>query len=1326
MVQVFAKPSKSKEIRVRDASSPIGANSDAMGKMPSPAMGARMGAGTGGMGIGMGTAGTSSGMKKQKLGVRPLRRLVSTMWLTKGAFIAALVSTFMVTAFDIIIPMLSGSAVDVATGQSDTPLATVVTILVIVALARYVFQFGRRFTAGLLSNSLQHTLRLQIMESLLRLDGPAQDKLRSGQLVSRSISDLNLTQAMVAMLPMTIGHLLKVVGTIAVLVWISPVLSLIALAVMPVLIALTFLSRRTLFAATWSAQQAVADLATHVEETTTGVRVVKAFAQEEREITKLERIARDIYAKMIRQGRMQARFQPAVQQLPAFANIAGIGVGGYLALHGHITVGTFLAFSVYLSSLTAVASMVAGMIVQMQLGYASAARVFEVIDLAPEVPDPAHPATMIDGQLGLELSGVTFSMTTPAGTDHRILDELSFRVDPGATLAIVGPAGSGKSIAMNVIAGFYRPRAGRICFFNTAGDTVDLASLARADVRQAIGYCSDEPFLFSASIRENITMGRDFSEEEIIAAAKGAQAHEFISALEEGYDQVIGERGLTLSGGQRQRIALARVLIHNPRILLLDDATSAIDAETERRIYAHLKEHFADTTIVAIAHRHSTLELADTVAMVDHGRLLAAGTLPEMQEIHAFSQLMDYQPAPHRAGEDPVILLDQEGSEPPLDALWPRGANAAGAMPAMSSSAARMSSRAAGANPMSGGVPARGGRGGMATAAATPATQELLERVAKLPPATAVPPGDAARFRASLGKVSAHALFSHVRWLILGVIVLYVVGVAAGLAVPSLIRVAIDKGVQMADEQVLWKVTALGAGIVLLAWAINVATTILTTTTGERLLFELRIRSYSHLQRLGMDYYERTMSGTILTRMTTDIDALNTFLQTGLANTVVALTTLVGIMVLLAITSPLLALIALVGIPIIAVATVYFRRYSTTMYTRAREEVSSINAYFHESIAGLRAMQLHGMESFRLQEFGSKAKRFRDTRIRTQAAVAIYFPGINAVSELAQAATLAVGVGLVADGRLGTGVLVAFLLYLDRLYTPIQHLSQVFDNYQQAQVGFRRISDLLATAPSIVDKHDAATSYPPHVVANRATKDVAFKDVAFSYGQQLPLVTEHLSVTIQAGSTVAVVGPTGAGKSTFIKLIERFYDPVHGVVTAGDTDLKEFPVHGWRSRIGFVPQEAHLFSGTIADNIAYGRPEATREEITDAARRVGALSAIAAIPGGFHARIGERGLGLSSGQRQLVALARAEMCQPAIMLLDEATATLDPATEATILKASERVTQSRTSVVVAHRLATAARADRILVVDEGTIVEDGTHEQLLTFGGRYATLWGGQ
>ncbi|WFP67972.1 ABC transporter ATP-binding protein [Corynebacterium pseudotuberculosis] len=1216
------------------------------------------------------------------------RTLLATLWRQPVVVIAAILSTALTTLFDATIPLLAGSAVDAATGSSRHSVTVVVWALVIVAIARYAFQFGRRYLAGVLSNTFQHDLRIDVLRSLQLLDGPRQDQLITGQIVSRSISDLNLVQAMVAMFPILLGHFLKIAITLIILAWINPWLMLIAIISIPPLVWLSLRSRSTLFAATWSAQQAVANLATHIEETITGIRVVKAFVQEGRELTTLDSLSRRVYAEQMRSARLTARFKPLVQQLPNVALVVGIGLGGFLALRGHITIGSFLAFSAYLTSLTAVVSMLAGIVIQVQLGLSSFGRVMDVINLKPAYPDPDHPSDIPEGPLEIECDSVSFD---------GVLKDFSLSVSPGETISLVGPPGSGKTMLVQLLTGFYRPNSGAL---RVGG--VDYATISRSDLRAAIGCVFDDPFLYSASIRDNVDMGRGLSDADIFQAIQWAQAKDFISALPQGIDQVVGERGLTLSGGQRQRIAIARALATRPRILIFDDATSAVDASTERAIFRTIHSELPDTTILTVAHRHSTLTFSDRIALVEDGRVTRVGDGEEMREDPQFAHLMDLSSPTDKSDGDGSSVPFDSGVEPPWDRLWPASTTETDARLTMSSSTIRAAASSAGAK--------TGGRGGRAAAASMPATPELLARVDALPRASESPgPPPTGELR----RVSAHQLFGSVRLLILLVIGLYVVGVAAGLAIPTLVRRAIDDGVTKSNAGVLWEIIAIGLTVVVIAWLADIATTVLTARTGERLLYHLRVRSYSHLQKLGMDYYETTMSGTIMTRMTTDIDALNTFLQTSLAQTVVSVTTLVGILVLLGFTSVTLFLIALVGVPVVAVATFFFRRLSSRLYSTAREEISSVNALFQESMNGLKTAQMTGMQEYTIRRFTRRAAAYRRTRIQAQTAVAVYFPGINAISELLQATVLAVGTQLVISGQIKAGVLVAFLLYLDRLYTPIQHLSQVFDSYQQAQVGLHRISSLLSTKPTVsVGGNQKVEAAGP----------IEFSGVSFSYSPNTEALN-NFSARFEPGSTVAVVGPTGAGKSTAIKLVERFYDPTRGSISSSGTDLRELPINQWRQHVGFVPQEAHLFAGTVADNIAYGRPEASREEITDAARRVGALTAIAAITGGFNARVGERGRGLSSGQRQLIALARAEMITPDVLFLDEATATLDPATEATILKASERLTRNRTSVIIAHRLATAAKADRILVVDKGTIVEEGTHDQLRTFGGIYSRMW---
>lgn len=970
---------------------------------------------------------------------------------------------------------------------------------------------------------------------------------------------------------------------------------------------------------------------------------------------------------------------------------------------GHITIGTFVAFAAYLSSLTGVARMLSGLVLRINMARSSVSRVFEVLDLRPEQTDPQDPVTIPDGPLGLAFDEVTF-----AEGGRTILNELTFDVKPGESLALVGPPGAGKTMAVQLMGKFYTPDSGRVTLLSSAG-RIDVTDVTDSDLRSHLVCVFDDSFLYSDTIRHNITMGGQYSHADIEWAARAAQAHDFIAELPNGYEEVIGERGLTLSGGQRQRIALARALLTRPRILVLDDVTSAIDATTEARIYQALREDFADVTIIAVAHRQSTLDLADRVALVENGHVTALGSFEEMRHNARFSHLMDLG-FKETVGEQ--LPFDDGTQEPEWDDLWPQ-VNQSRSQGMSSATAKAAASMVAG--PMGRGGGGRGGMGGGMTAA-MPATPGLLAQVAKLPPAKEVPKVDAHHARTTDEPFRLLPLFRQVRWLILTVIFCLVIGVSIDLAFPTLVRFTIDRGVMKQQADALWTISWAGVAIVLVGWLTAIVLTVLTARTGERLLFGLRLRTYAHLNGLSLDYFERTMSGKIMTRMTTDIDALSSFLQTGVAQAIVSLATLLGISGMLLATNMRLALVALAALPILAIFTWIFRRISSRLYAQAREEISQVNAMFQEDISGLRISQMHGMAVHSLAAFESQAEKYRRTRIASQTAVALYFPGIGALNELASVAVLGVGSLQVQRGDLSPGILVAFIMYMGLLFGPIQQLSQLFDGYQQAAVGLRRISELLGTRASVVDKGQRP-------VGGAAHGTLALNDVTFAYSPELPTVAEDFSLEITPGSTVALVGPTGAGKSTTIKLLSRFYDPVSGTVSASGTDIKEFPLHDWRRTIGLVPQEAHLFSGTVADNIAYGRPNATPEEITAAARRVGALSAIAAIPGGFNHPVGERGRGLSSGQRQLIALARAEMCEPDIMLLDEATATLDPATEATILNASDRVTSTRTSVIVAHRLATAARADRIVVIVDGAIAEDGSHEELLARNGRYAAMW---
>lgn len=1237
-----------------------------------------------------------------------IRRLGGECLRHRRLVIVTLMVTAVGIAVDLAAPLLAKAAIDHATGvtRDGLSIGVIVAALLMLAVIRYGAQFGRRLTAGRLSITVQNDLRLQLLHTLLHLDGNAQNRIRTGQIVSRSISDLQLVQGLLAMLPISAGAAVQVVIAIGIMMYLSPLLTCIALLIVPLVAVAVVRTRRKLFAATWSAQQSAADVAQHVEETVTGVRVVKGFGQERRAVDELSALAGRLFSRRMRAGKINARFSSTMSAIPQLGMVGVIAVGGWLTLHGDITPGTFLAFATYVASMTALARLLTNLIVNAQMVRSAIDRVYEVID-HPVDPAIANTVTVPEGPLGLRLRDVDF------GFEGRgVLDSVDLTIEPGECVAVVGPPGSGKSTLADLAGRHYRPDSGTVELLS--GDAAfDVDDVSPDALRHAVSVVFDEPFLYSDTIAANIVLGPDEAaidpaapSDRLLAAAAGADALEFIDALPDRFATIVGERGLTLSGGQRQRIALARALYADPRILVLDDATSAVDAATEMRILRRLRGE--RRTMLVLAHRRSTLLLADRVAILDGGRIIDVGTVAELDRRSPLFRSLMASADPELAGGPVELTLPDP---PTLDELWPELPG--DLRPPDDPALVRLPT-----------PPARGGAGGARGGGAVPAgigsmaaTPELIAAVDTLPPADEDPQVDVAAVRAPDPSFSLARILRPVRWLLLVAMVAIALDTLVGLAFPTLARSVIDAATHT-DERTLWTATAVGVVLVGIGWLASATMTVTSTRAGERVLFGLRIRSYAHLQRLGLDYYERELSGRIMTRMTTDVDALSTFLQTGLTTAVVAALTLVGVGIALIVTDPLLGALILPVFPVLAVATVIFRRISSRAYTRSRELVSIVNADFQENIAGIKTTQTYRHIAPATTRFTGRTYDWVDARMVSQRAISVYFPFITFMSDVASAAAIGVGAHQIQSGTLSPGTLVAFILYLSMLFGPVQQLSQVFDGYQQAAVGLRRIADLLQTPSSLIRTPDPASIGPDGFDGK-----VCFDDVGFRYaGADRDALTD-VDLSIPPGTSLALVGATGAGKSTIVKLLARFYDATSGSVRMDGTDIRDFALLDYRQHLGVVPQEPHLFAGTVADNIAYGRPDADRGQIAAAAEAVGAAGMIAALPGGMNHPIGERGQGLSSGQRQLIALARAELVEPDLLLLDEATATLDQATESLVLAAGEAVTRTRTSVIVAHRLATAARADRIAVVEHGRIVESGTHTELLSLAGRYRAFW---
>ena len=998
-------------------------------------------------------------------------------------------------------------------------------------------------------------------------------------------------------------------------------------------------------------QTAYAAFAAEFLDAVQGLATLKAFGQSGEKTRALADKARDLFRATMWVLATNSLSRGITDAGIALGAAATVALGAWRVGQGEMSIEVLLVILMLGTEVFRPLRDLRALLHQGMVGQSAAEGVTAILGAEPRITD-APQARPLDAPITPEISFENVTFAYPGGRQaaHTGLD---FTVEAGARIGIVGASGAGKTSIVRLLLRFYDPTRGRI----TIGGR-DLREMRQADIRRLIAVVNQDTYLFHGTVRENLAFGDpDAGEAQLIEAARAANAHDFIAALPQGYDTVIGERGVKLSGGQRQRVAIARALLRDAPILVLDEALSAVDAENEAIIQQALDRLMRERTTLILAHRLSSVIDADRILVLDQGRVAESGRHGElMARDGVYRSLMGQQ------ARDGAITLDDaaldQAAPPPAEDLV-IGAAATALL-----------------EPTDAIIRAEGMGWG-----------EVLAKLVRL----------AAPWK---GKLALTFVFGVAR-----VVAFIAVGALSGLAVYQ-----IKLGGDPLPALLALAVMAPAAGV--LHWFESW----IAHDMAFRLLAEMRIALFEQLDRLAPAYLLRRRTGDLVAAATQDVETVEFFFAHTIAPAFVAVLVPGVVLATLFVFGWPLALALLPFLAVVATSPFVLRKRVDELGSRAREALGELNAHAVDTVQGLTEIVAFQREVARGEEFSRSTARFHEVRLPFFRDLTQQMTVLEVMTGLGGLAVVVAGASLVQAGRLESGLLPILTLLAMAAFLPVSEI---------ANIG-RQLADTLGSTRRIhaIQQEEIPVTDGPGV--GRAARDdapaLALEDVTFAYLGANRRALADVAFTVGAGETVALVGPSGAGKTTVAHLLMRFWDPERGRVRMDGHDLRDFPLDEIRRRIALVAQDTYLFNDSLRANIQMARPEAGEAELEEAIRRAALGDFVASLPRGIDTAVGERGMQLSGGQRQRVAVARAFLKDAPILILDEATSHLDAINEAAVHGALDDLMRKRTTVVIAHRLSTVREADRIVVLADGRVAEIGAHGELVARGGLYARL----